>query len=54
MTRRFNDRPAAGVALLIAFLVITLFPLYWMLRTAITPGRDLFADNAGLCPATPR
>ncbi|MET8005391.1 carbohydrate ABC transporter permease [Nonomuraea glycinis] len=38
---------------LIAALVISLFPLYWMLRTAITPGRELAADNAGLLPGNP-
>ncbi len=38
---------------LIAALVISLFPLYWMLRTAITPGRELAADNASLLPGNP-
>jgi multiple sugar transport system permease protein len=38
---------------LIAALLISLFPLYWMLRTAITPGRELGADNATLLPDNP-
>jgi multiple sugar transport system permease protein len=38
---------------LIAALLISLFPLYWMLRTAITPARELGADNATLLPGNP-
>ncbi|GAA3468466.1 carbohydrate ABC transporter permease [Nonomuraea roseola] len=34
-------------------IVITLFPFYWMLRTAITPGRELATDNFGLLPEHP-
>ncbi|MGV9307458.1 MULTISPECIES: carbohydrate ABC transporter permease [unclassified Nonomuraea] len=34
-------------------ILITLFPFYWMLRTAITPGRELAADNLGLLPEHP-
>ncbi|MFD0663905.1 carbohydrate ABC transporter permease [Thermocatellispora tengchongensis] len=52
-----NTRPSIGRvvawACLIAAVVISLFPLYWMLRTAITPGRELAADNAGLLPDNP-
>ncbi len=29
---------------LIAALVVTVFPFYWMVRTAITPAADLFRD----------
>lgn len=34
-------------------LVVSLFPLYWMLRTAVTPGRELVGDSAALLPANP-
>lgn len=40
----------AGLALAI---LITLFPFYWMLRTAITPGRELATDNFALLPEHP-
>lgn len=34
-------------------LVLTLFPFYWMVRTALTPAADLFTDNTGLLPQHP-
>ncbi|MFD1932103.1 MULTISPECIES: carbohydrate ABC transporter permease [Nonomuraea] len=34
-------------------ILITLFPFYWMLRTAITPGRELATDNFALLPEHP-
>lgn len=45
-------RTAAWVVL-IAALVLTLFPFWWMVRTAITPAGDLFTDNAALLPQHP-
>ncbi|MDF2707134.1 MAG: hypothetical protein K0R62_2786 [Nonomuraea muscovyensis] len=45
-------RRLAWAGLILAVL-ISLFPLYWMLRTAITPGRELVGDSAGLLPAHP-
>jgi len=45
-------RPTAWLFLLVA-LLLTLFPFYWMVRTAITPASDLFTDNAGLLPQHP-
>ncbi|GAA3208755.1 carbohydrate ABC transporter permease [Actinocorallia longicatena] len=48
---------AAGRALswacLVLALVLSLFPLYWMFRTAITPAADLPTDSAGLLPKHP-
>jgi multiple sugar transport system permease protein len=38
---------------LILALVFSLFPLYWMFRTAITPAADLPTDSAGLLPRHP-
>ncbi|MFI6391450.1 carbohydrate ABC transporter permease [Nonomuraea sp. NPDC050540] len=46
-------RRALGWACLILALVISLFPLYWMIRTAITPGRELAGDNSGFFPQNP-
>lgn len=45
-------RGAAWAVLTIAVLV-TLFPLYWMVRTAITPAGDLYHDSAMLWPEHP-
>jgi multiple sugar transport system permease protein len=45
-------RPLAWLFLLGA-LFVTLFPFYWMVRTAITPAADLFIDNAALIPQHP-
>ncbi|GAB1817691.1 carbohydrate ABC transporter permease [Herbidospora sp. RD11066] len=38
---------------LIAALVVTVFPFYWMIRTALTPAADLFRDATALWPANP-
>jgi multiple sugar transport system permease protein len=42
-------RIGAWVALVILML-ITLFPFYWVLRTALSNGRSLFSDPASLLP----
>ena len=42
-------RLVAGLFLVLA-LFLTLFPFYWMVRTALTPASELFTDNAGLFP----
>jgi multiple sugar transport system permease protein len=42
----------AWLALGLAVLA-TLFPFYWMVRTALTPAADLFTDNAALVPHHP-
>ncbi len=45
-------RLVAWVFLVLA-LFLTLFPFYWMVRTALTPASELFTDNAGLLPQHP-
>jgi multiple sugar transport system permease protein len=50
MTRRFSPGRAAAWAVLILALVLTLFPFYWMIRTALTPASDLMTDNSALWP----
>jgi multiple sugar transport system permease protein len=37
-------------ALLILALVLTLFPFYWMIRTALTPAADLPTDTTAIWP----
>ncbi|MFI7611777.1 carbohydrate ABC transporter permease [Nonomuraea terrae] len=38
---------------LIAAVVLTVFPFYWMVRTALTPAADLYSDSTGLWPQNP-
>ncbi|WP_328915229.1 MULTISPECIES: carbohydrate ABC transporter permease [unclassified Streptomyces] len=40
-------------AILIAAVLVTVFPFYWMLRTALTPSADLFSDAGSLWPRHP-
>ncbi|MBG0563800.1 carbohydrate ABC transporter permease [Actinoplanes aureus] len=42
-----------GWAVLAVIVVATVFPFWWMVRTALTPAGDLFTDNAGLLPQNP-
>jgi multiple sugar transport system permease protein len=44
---------AAAWTALAAAIVVTAFPFYWMVRTAITPAADLFGDSVGLWPDRP-
>jgi multiple sugar transport system permease protein len=52
---RNRIRPGRMVAWLALGLAVlaTLFPFYWMVRTALTPAADLFTDNAALVPHHP-
>lgn len=43
------DRVIAIIVVLF-FVFVTLFPLYWALRTALSTQRDLLADPSGLLP----
>jgi multiple sugar transport system permease protein len=45
-------RGTAWVAL-IAAIVLTVVPFYWMVRTALTPAADLYRDSAALWPQHP-
>lgn len=51
-------RPASigrvlGWIVLIVSLVLTLFPFYWMLKTALTPVADVIRDSGSLFPGHP-
>jgi multiple sugar transport system permease protein len=55
LTRRAARPPlspgrAVAWAVLILALVLTLFPFYWMIRTALTPAADLPGDSAAIWP----
>ena len=51
-THRSMPSPGRSLAwaLLIIALIVTLFPFYWMIRTALTPAADLPTDTSGLWP----
>ena len=51
--RRISVGRAVAWLALSLFLLLTLFPFFWMLRTALTPAADLFTDNSGLLPQHP-
>ncbi|MEU8386121.1 carbohydrate ABC transporter permease [Streptosporangium sp. NPDC048865] len=38
---------------LVAAIVLTVFPFYWMVRTALTPAADLYRDSTALWPESP-
>jgi multiple sugar transport system permease protein len=45
-----SPRRSLAWAVLILALVLTLFPFYWMIRTALTPAADLPTDTTALWP----
>ncbi|MEU6854171.1 carbohydrate ABC transporter permease [Actinacidiphila alni] len=55
MSARRGSRIGRGMAwaILIAAVLVTVFPFYWMVRTALTPAGDLFADSHALWPHHP-
>ena len=53
MSRRLTPGRLLAWAALIAFLVVTIVPFYWMVRTAITPAADIYRDSTGLVPEHP-
>ena len=52
LSRMKLGRRAAWVALALA-IVLTVFPFYWMVRTALTPAADLYTDATALWPHNP-
>src|ERR1044072_5076682 len=51
--RRLTPARVLAWTALIAFLVLTILPFYWMIRTAVTPAADLYTDSTALVPAHP-
>lgn len=51
-TKVSPGRIAAWTVLVVA-LFLTVFPFYWMVRTALTPAADLYNDSTGLVPDHP-
>lgn len=52
LSRLAHLSPGRTVAwtLLVIALVLTLFPFYWMIRTALTPAADLTTDSTSIWP----
>src|SRR5215213_9924615 len=48
--RRFNPGRIGASAALVVLIVSTLFPFYWMARTAFSTSNALFSDPASLLP----
>jgi multiple sugar transport system permease protein len=48
--RRINIGRVAAWTAMIILILITLFPFYWMLRTAFSTSKSLFTDPASLLP----
>ena len=46
-------RRLLGWAVLAVIVVVTVFPFWWMIRTALTPAADIYTDNTGLLPHDP-
>ncbi|MBT2410674.1 carbohydrate ABC transporter permease [Streptomyces sp. ISL-12] len=55
VTARVKVSPGriAAWAVLVGALFLTVFPFYWMVRTALTPAADLYTDSTGLVPDHP-
>jgi multiple sugar transport system permease protein len=48
--RKINIGRIGAWAVMIILILITLFPFYWMLRTALSTSKSLFSDPASLLP----
>ncbi|GAA3615331.1 carbohydrate ABC transporter permease [Microlunatus ginsengisoli] len=52
-TRTVNVGRIVAWALLIIAIIVTLFPFYWMLRTAFSTSKSLFSNPTSLLPVDP-
>ncbi|WP_426512917.1 carbohydrate ABC transporter permease [Dactylosporangium sp. McL0621] len=53
MNRRYTPGRILAWFALIAFLVLTIAPFYWMVRTALTPAGDIYSESGALFPSHP-
>ncbi|PJJ70835.1 multiple sugar transport system permease protein [Diaminobutyricimonas aerilata] len=51
--RPFSIGRVLGWVVLIVSLVLTLFPFYWMLKTALTPAADVIRNSSAFFPDNP-
>jgi multiple sugar transport system permease protein len=52
-SKTFTPGRALAWVIMAAIVVGTVFPFWWMIRTALTPAADIYTDNAGLLPGDP-
>lgn len=53
MRARFTPGKAVAWSFLVLLMVVTVFPFFWMVRTAFTPAADLVGDSGLLVPSNP-
>ncbi|GIF73862.1 carbohydrate ABC transporter permease [Asanoa siamensis] len=53
MRRRFSPGRVLGWTVLTVVVVGSVFPFWWMVRTAITPAADMYTDSSALLPDNP-
>jgi multiple sugar transport system permease protein len=53
MRMKVTPSRLAGWAVLAAVVVVSVFPFWWMVRTALTPAADMYTDHTGLLPDHP-
>ena len=53
MLRRIQASRVAAYVIIALAVLVTVFPFYWMIRTALTPQADLIADSTRLWPSHP-
>ncbi|MEW2296188.1 carbohydrate ABC transporter permease [Streptomyces sp. NPDC006743] len=51
--KKLSPGRVAAWAVLVVALFLTVFPFYWMVRTALTPAADLYTDSTGIVPHRP-
>ena len=52
-TRSLRPSRTFAWAVVVVVVLVTVFPFWWMVRTALTPASALYTDNAGLLPHDP-
>ena len=53
MLKKFQPSKVVAWAIIAIAVLVTVFPFYWMIRTAITPQADLIAESTRLWPSHP-
>lgn len=53
VSRRLTPGKVVAWVFLVALVVATVFPFYWMIRTAFTPSAELIRDSGQLVPSNP-
>ena len=46
--------PGRGLGVMVLLLFASLFPFFWMLRTALSSNNALYAGSQSSCPCNPR